>query len=46
MNLRRRLVPLVIGLASLLGLLLVIQPSRVLGALRGTDLLWSEPRCC
>jgi uncharacterized membrane protein YbhN (UPF0104 family) len=38
MNLRRRLVPMVIGLASLAGLLLVIQPSRVLGALHGTDL--------
>ena len=38
MNLRRRLVPLVVGLASLVGLLLVIQPSRVLAALHGTDL--------
>ena len=38
MSLRRRLVPLVVGLASLVGLLLVIQPSRVLAALHGTDL--------
>ncbi|MGA2283558.1 MAG: lysylphosphatidylglycerol synthase transmembrane domain-containing protein [Candidatus Dormibacteria bacterium] len=35
---RRRLVPLVVGLAGVLGLLMVVQPSRVLGALRGTDL--------
>ena len=35
---RRRLVPLIVGLASLVGLLLVIQPSRVLAALHGTDL--------
>ncbi|HAW11916.1 MAG: lysylphosphatidylglycerol synthase transmembrane domain-containing protein [Candidatus Dormibacteria bacterium] len=38
MNLRRRLVPLVVGLATVLGLLMVVQPSRVLVALRGTDL--------
>jgi len=38
MNLRRRLVPLIVGLASLVGLLLVIQPSRELAALHGTDL--------
>ena len=35
---RRRLVPLVVGLATVVGLLMVVQPSRVLGALRGTDL--------
>jgi uncharacterized membrane protein YbhN (UPF0104 family) len=34
----RRLVPLVVGLATVLGLLMVVQPSRVVGALRGTDL--------
>ena len=34
----RRVVPLLVGLASLLGLVMVIQPSRVLVALRGTDL--------
>ena len=38
MKMRRRLVPLVVGLATVLGLLMVVQPSRVLGALRGTDL--------
>ena len=38
MTVTRRLVPLLVGLASVLGLVLVIQPSRVLGALRGTDL--------
>ena len=38
MNLRRRLVPLVVGLATVVGLLMVVQPSRVLVALRGTDL--------
>ena len=34
----RRLVPLAVGLASLLGLLMVVQPSRVIGALKGADL--------
>jgi uncharacterized membrane protein YbhN (UPF0104 family) len=38
MNMRRRLVPLVVGLASVLGIIMVIQPSHVLGALNGTDL--------
>ena len=38
MSLRRRLVPLVVGLAGFAGLLLVIQPSRVLASLHGTDL--------
>jgi uncharacterized membrane protein YbhN (UPF0104 family) len=37
-NLRHRLIPMTVGLASLAGLLLVIQPARVLAALRGTDL--------
>jgi uncharacterized membrane protein YbhN (UPF0104 family) len=35
---RPRLVPLLVGAAGVVGLLLLVQPSRVLGALRGTDL--------
>jgi uncharacterized protein (TIRG00374 family) len=35
---KRRLVPLVVGLATLVGLFMVIQPSAVVGALRGADL--------
>ncbi len=38
MNLKRRLVPLMVGMATLVGLFMVIQPSAVLGALRGVDL--------
>jgi uncharacterized membrane protein YbhN (UPF0104 family) len=34
----RRLVPTLVGLASVLGLVMVVQPSRVLGALDGADL--------
>jgi uncharacterized protein (TIRG00374 family) len=34
----RRLVPLMVGLATLLGLLMVIQPPAVISALRGVDL--------
>ena len=38
MSFKRRIVPVVVGLATLLGLVMVIQPSRVLGAIRGADL--------
>ena len=35
---KRRLVPVVVGLATLVGLFMVIQPGAVVTALRGTDL--------
>jgi uncharacterized membrane protein YbhN (UPF0104 family) len=35
---KRRLVPLLVGAAAVIGLLLVVQPSRVLGALSGANL--------
>jgi uncharacterized protein (TIRG00374 family) len=38
MSFKRRIVPVVVGLATVLGLVMVIQPSRVLGAIRGVDL--------